>query len=38
MIAKIVAKDRVYYSYVFAKFNPLFYVTVIVFDDENKKF
>lgn len=38
MIAKIVTKDREYYSYVFAKFNPGFYETVIVFDNECEKF
>ena len=39
MIAKILTKDnREYYSYVFAKFNPGFYETVIVFDEENDKF
>lgn len=38
MIAKVVSKEREYYSYVFAKFNPGFYETVIVFDDENEKF
>ncbi|MBQ9715012.1 MAG: hypothetical protein IJV77_01230 [Clostridia bacterium] len=38
MIAKIVANDREYYSYIFAKFDPGFYETVIVFDDENEKF
>lgn len=38
MIAKVVTNGREYYSYVFAKFNPGFYETVIVFDDENEKF
>ena len=38
MIAKVVSKEREYYSYVFAKFNPGFYETVIVFDNENEKF
>lgn len=38
MIAKVVTNGREYYSYVFAKFNPSFYETVIVFDDENEKF
>lgn len=39
MIAKILTKDnREYYSYVFAKFNPGFYETVIVFDEEKDKF
>lgn len=38
MIAKVVSKEREYYSYVFAKFNPGFYEAVIVFDDENEKF
>ena len=38
MIAKIVTKDREYYSYVFAKFNPGFNETVIVFDNECEKF
>ena len=39
MIAKILTKDnREYYSYVFAKFNPGFHETVIVFDEEKDKF
>ena len=38
MIAKVVSKEREYYSYVFAKFNPGFYETIIVFDNENEKF
>ncbi len=38
MIAKVVTKEREYYSYVFAKFNPGFYETVIVFDNENEQF
>ena len=38
MIAKIVNGNKEYYSFVFAKFNPGFYETVIVFDDEYQKF
>ncbi len=38
MIAKVVAKEREYYSNVFAKFNPGFYETLIVFDNENEQF
>lgn len=38
MLAKIVTKDREYYSQVFAMFNPGFYQTVVVFDDENSRF
>lgn len=38
MIAKVVTNGREYYSYVFAMFNPGFYETVIVFDDENEEF
>lgn len=38
MIAKVVTKDREYYSNVFAKFNPGFLETVIVFDNENEQF
>lgn len=38
MIAKIVEENREYYSFVFAKFNPGFYETIIVFDDEYDKF
>ena len=38
MIARVQYKGKAYYSYVFAKFNPGFYETVIVFDNENEKF
>ena len=39
MIAKIICEDkREFYSYVFAKFNPGWNETVIVYDDEKEKF
>lgn len=38
MIAKVVDKEREYYSYVFAKFYSGFHETVVVYDDENEKF
>ena len=38
MLAKIVSDNREYYSYVFAKFNPGWFESVIVFDNENSRF
>lgn len=38
MIAKVIAKEREYYSNVFAKFNLGFKETVIVFDNKNEQF
>lgn len=38
MLAKIVSEKREYYSRVFAKFNPGWFESVIVFDNENKRF
>ena len=38
MVAKIVSKEREYYSRVFATFNPGWHQCVIVFDDENQMF
>ena len=33
MIAKVVTENKEYYSYVFARFNPGYYETLIVFDN-----
>ena len=38
MIAKVVTENKEYYSYVFARFNPGYYETLIVFDNESEKF
>ena len=38
MIAKVVTENKEYYSYVFARFNPGYYETLIVFDNETERF